>query len=220
MPSKVVGGPSVSDFLLTYTDAAGVQTVRPITPRSIEQTKGGPVLNAICLTTHSPRTFQLAQIRSLADLQTGEVVPSVAQALAPFAPDGFDFAAIGSRRVLRRAVGEPEAFVREWAFKVPMPAFAAALDILALPRKSRGQVTLVWSQGEPPAYEFMPGDTFHSSEMIGANWAAEAVRGVTLQVVGLHQDQLLVKVFSHANASSEERLLSPAALAKLLQVGL
>jgi hypothetical protein len=71
------------------------------------------------------------------------------------------------RKTKRKTIKDPASITKHWHFSVTMPAFAAAFDIASVSRKRTnlhtGKRTTVhiWTQGDPPVYQFDEGDLFH-----------------------------------------------------------
>ncbi|MCW2317234.1 hypothetical protein [Rhodoblastus acidophilus] len=77
-----------------------------------------------------------------------------------------------ARKSKRKRAPQPDKFVEGWAFHLPMPAFAASLD---LARVARIRVDLAtkkkktfreWTQGHPPQFSFEVGDIFYSDPSV------------------------------------------------------
>lgn len=61
----------------------------------------------------------------------------------------------------RRSLVKPGALFGSWAFAIPAH-FWPALDVLRTERVYQKRPRLVWTQGNPPAYDFHEGDIFRS----------------------------------------------------------
>ena len=72
-----------------------------------------------------------------------------------------------ARKTKRKTIPGPTYVTDGWHFFAPMPTFAPAFDIAHSARKrvdlhTQKKVTIrVWTQGDPPAYQFAEGDVFH-----------------------------------------------------------
>lgn len=63
----------------------------------------------------------------------------------------------------RRALVKPGALFGSWAFSIPAH-FWPAFDVVRTERIYRKKPRLVWTQGNPPAYDFHEGDMFYSRD--------------------------------------------------------
>jgi hypothetical protein len=71
-----------------------------------------------------------------------------------------------AKRIALRELGywDVAEFTADWEFRVPLPAFADALDISHDQRIVDKRATFVWTVGNPPRNRFRAGDVFHAKE--------------------------------------------------------
>ena len=130
--------------------------------------------------------------------------------------------------VRRTIVPHPEAVVAGWAFGVPMPAFAAAFDVLHQPYLftqilsdggKRDVTRMLWTRGAELAFEV--GDTFHSPPLPAGPWGDQMKHLThTIQVVGRQGDALQLSIHLWKAGTIEKRLASHRELAEWLATGL
>lgn len=140
------------------------------------------------------------------------------------------------RQSIRTRLDRPLDYCAGWAFSVALPAFFDALDIIVVERvyelafsdghKER-ETRPEWSIGNPPAYAFSIGDTFHSPPTLPAPWG-EQVKHLfhTIQVLEVGPqsvmpgDKCLIVAVTHHQTGERERVtISQSNLARALQYG-
>ncbi len=130
----------------------------------------------------------------------------------------------------KRKPADPRAFVQGWRFLVPMPTRADAFDITSAKRTrtnvrtGKKEIYWVWTQGDPPEYQFQIGDTFHCPhEAAREEWGTLETH-YAVQVEACEGDNVVVRIhafrFGRATESKRGLRLTAAEFLALLRAGL
>lgn len=135
----------------------------------------------------------------------------------------------------RTELQDPYIICDNWDFHIPLPAFFSALDIqktkrTRLKRDAKGEkiinpitkeperkVWYVWTQSNPPKWNFAEGDTFHDNPSLYSGPWPEVPEGTSIQVQSVQGDKVTIKKTQWLNKISTTLTLTQGSLASLLQ---